>query len=67
LTFASDILGRWQPNGNGIGDHVVDMAFGLKWNPVGSFIVNGNAQIPLNRDEGLRANVIWSLGLEYTF
>jgi hypothetical protein len=67
LTFATDVLGRWEPSGNGIGDNIVDLALGLKWNPVGSFLVSGNVQLPLNRNEGLRANVIWSLGVEYTF
>lgn len=67
LTGAVDVLGRWEPDGDDIGDHIVDLAFGVKWNPVGSFLVNGNVQIPLNKDEGLRADVIWTIGVEYTF
>ncbi len=67
LTFATDVLGRWEPSGNGIGDNLVDLALGLKWNPVGSFIVGSYVELPVNRNEGLRANVIWSVGLEYTF
>ncbi|MGH7317108.1 MAG: transporter, partial [Candidatus Rokuibacteriota bacterium] len=67
VTFATDLLGRWEPNRKGNGSHLVDMAFGLKWNPVGSFLVGGYAQIPLNRDKGLRADVIWSLAAEYIF
>ncbi|HTE65071.1 MAG TPA: transporter [Candidatus Binatia bacterium] len=67
LTVATDLLGRWEPNRNGNGSHILDLAFGLKWNPVGSFLVGGYAQIPLNRNEGLRANVIWSLAAEYIF
>jgi hypothetical protein len=67
VTFATDLLGRWEPNRNGNGSHIVDLAFGLKWNPVGSFLVGGYAQVPLNRNEGLRANVIWSLAAEYIF
>ena len=61
VTFATDLLGRWEPNRKTNGSHLLDMAFGLKWNPVGSFLVGGYAQIPLNRNEGLRADVIWSL------
>lgn len=67
LTFATDVLGRWEPNGNGTGDNILDLALGLKWNPFGSFLVGGNVQLPLNKNEGLRANVIWTVGLEYTF
>ena len=67
LTFATDVLGRWEPSGTGTGDNIVDLALGLKWNPFGSFLVGGNVQVPINRNEGLRANVIWTLGLEYTF
>ncbi|PYO33716.1 MAG: hypothetical protein DMD86_10295 [Candidatus Rokuibacteriota bacterium] len=36
LTFASDVLGRWEPNGTGTGDNIVDLALGLKWNPFAS-------------------------------
>ncbi len=67
LTFATDVLGRWEPSGTGTGDNIVDLALGLKWNPFGSFLVGGNVQLPVNKNEGLRANVIWSVGLEYTF
>jgi hypothetical protein len=67
VSLASDVLGRWRPQGNGIGDHIVDIALGAKWNPLGTFLVNAGVQLPLNRTQGLRANVIWMLGLEYTF
>ena len=67
LTVALDVIGRWKPAGNGIGDHIVDAALGLKWNAWRSLIVSGGVQLPLNPDEGLRADVIWTLGLEYTF
>ena len=67
LTGALEVIGRWEPAGDGIGDHTVDLAVGAKWNPVGSLILSANVQVPLNRNEGLRADVIWSLGLEYQF
>ena len=67
LTFATDFLGRWQTDGTVDGNNTLDAAFGFKWNPIGSFLVGGYAQIPLNRNESLRANVIWSVGVEYTF
>jgi hypothetical protein len=67
LTFALDFLGRWKPDGDGIGDNVVDAAIGIKWNPWRSLILVGGVQIPVNPDEGLRADVIWTAGVEYTF
>jgi len=67
LSLATDLLGRWRPNGDGIGDRIVDIALGAKWNPLGTFLLNTGVQLPLNRKEGLRPNIIWMLGLEYTF
>jgi Putative MetA-pathway of phenol degradation len=67
LTAVVDFLGRSKPAGTGIGDHILDGAFGLKWNPWRSLILSGGVQVPLNRDEGLRADVIWGVGAEYTF
>ena len=67
LTVAADVIGRWEPQGDGIGDHIVDLALGVKWNPFGAFLLNGNVQLPLNKSEGLRADVIWTIGIEYTF
>jgi hypothetical protein len=67
VTAVFDILGRWEPWGDGIGDNTVDAAIGLKWNPWRSLLLNGGVQIPLNPNEGLRADVIWSVGLEYVF
>ena len=67
LTIAVDSLGRWEPSGDGIGDHIVDLALGAKWNPFRSFLLNAGVQIPLNKSEGLRPNIAWTLGLEYTF
>jgi len=67
LTVGLDVLGRWEPNGDNIGDHIVDLALGMKWNPSGSFLVNTAIQTPLNPDSGLRADVIWTLGVGWTF
>jgi len=67
LTVVTDFLGHWEPNRSGNGSNIADFAFGLKWNPFGSFLASGYAQVPLNRNQGLRANVIWSVGIEYTF
>jgi hypothetical protein len=67
LTATADVIGLWKPDGEGVGDHIVDLALGIKWNVVRSFIVGGNVSLPLNKDEGLRADAIWTIGAEYTF
>lgn len=67
VTLASDFLGRFEPDGDGIGDDLLDVSVGAKVNVWKSLLVVGNTVLPLNRNHGLRADVIWSLGLEYTF
>jgi len=67
LTIAVDGLGRWEPEGDGIGDHTVDLALGAKWEPLPFFLLNAGVQVPLNKNQGIRPNLIWTLGLEYTF
>jgi hypothetical protein len=67
LTIAIDSIGRWRPRGDGIGNHIIDLALGAKWNPVRDFILNAGVQLPLNKSEGLRPNLIWTVGAEYTF
>ncbi|WP_119461480.1 transporter [Rhodospirillaceae bacterium SYSU D60014] len=67
LTLAGDIFGRWEPSGDDIGDHLVDLAFGAKWNAYGDLVLSGNILVPLNPDEGLRTDFIWTLGAEMPF
>jgi len=45
---------------------VIQSALGFKLNPFGQWVAAGNVQLPLNRD-GLRADVIYSVQLEYAF
>ncbi len=67
LTVALDVLGRWEPNGDPIGNNLVDFAVGAKWNPWRTLVLNGNVLLPVNKDEGLRTNVTWTVGVEHTF
>ncbi|MEE9519940.1 MAG: transporter [bacterium] len=67
LTMAIDFLGRWEPDGDPIGNNVADFAVGMKWNPFDTFLLGGNVLLPLNKDEGLRTDVTWTLFAEYTF
>jgi len=67
LTVGSDIIGRHKPDGSGTGDHVVDLSLGVKWNPITSLILRANIQIPLDKNSGLRADFIPTVGIEYLF
>lgn len=67
LTLAAGIIGRAKPDGSGTGDHIVDLSLGVKWNPVKSLILRTNVQIPLDKNSGLRADFIPTVGIEYIF
>lgn len=67
LTVALDVVGRWEHNGDGIGDHIVDLALGAKVELRRALILNANVQLPVNKNSGLRADAIWTVGVEYTF
>jgi hypothetical protein len=69
LTVAADVLGRYHPDLDEISNHYVDVALAAKWNPFKSHEAPLNAYVilPVNKDDGLRADVIWGLGVEYTF
>lgn len=65
-TLAGELLGSHESNGDGIGDDIVDTAWGLKWNPQGRLLVGLNTRFPLN-DAGLRSNFTSTLNLAYEF
>ena len=67
LTLAAGIIGRAKPDGSGTGDHIVDLSLGVKWNPIKSLILRTNIQIPLDKNSGLRADFIPTVGIEYIF
>ena len=66
LTLAADFLGYFDDKRDGINDNVLQSAVGFRVNPFGKFVLGGIFQFPLNRD-GLRADVIYSGEIEYTF
>ena len=57
-TVAVDLLGRWEHSGDDIGDHLVDFTAGTKVEVVENVLLSINLKFPLNKDEGLRADVI---------
>ena len=67
LTLAAGLIGRAKPEGSGTGDHIVDLSLGVKWNPIKSLIFRTNVQIPLDKNSGLRADFIPTVGIEYIF
>jgi hypothetical protein len=66
ITFAAELLGSHELQGDDIGDDILAVSMGLKWNPFGRFLLNANVQLPLNED-GLRAAFIPTVGVEYNF
>ncbi len=67
ITAAIDIIGSIETNHkDNIGDDVMDLAIGGKWSFKGKNLLYLNFQFPLN-DDGLRADVIYTAGLETSF
>ena len=66
LTINADFLGFHDDKRDGVNDDVLQSAVGFKLNPIGQLVLAGNFQFPLNRD-GLRADVIYTGQIEYTF
>ena len=67
LTVAAAVIGRLKPDGGETGDHITDLSLGVKWNPAKSLILRANVQIPLDKNSGLRADFIPTMGVEYLF
>jgi hypothetical protein len=66
LTLFADLVGKKKRIGEDIGDNIVDVALGFKVNPFANLIITPAVLIPLN-EEGLRADVIPSIAIEYIF
>ncbi len=67
VTVVADVIGRFRPDGGETGEHITDVSFGAKWNPVKSLTLRANIQIPLDKNSGLRADFIPTVGVEYIF
>jgi hypothetical protein len=67
FTVTAELLGSYEPAGEGIGDSIVTGSLGVKWNPWKQLVVSTNAQVPLNRKSGLRSDLIMTFGAEYSF
>lgn len=67
LSVDADVIGRVKPAVDKTGEHIHDLSLGVKWNPLNAWIVRANVQIPLDKNSGLRANIIPTIGVEYLF
>ncbi len=65
-TFAGELLGSHELDGDGIGDDIVDTAWGVKWNPVGRWLLALNTRLSMN-DAGLRSTFVSTLSVERGF
>jgi len=67
FTAGVDVLGRYNPDQEQVGNHVVDMAVSAKWNPWRGVNAPLNAYVilPLNEDEGLRSDLIYGIGIDW--
>jgi hypothetical protein len=63
FAISPEFIGRWQKNGQ----HLYDLALGAKWAPLGNVPISANIVMPLNRNEGLRPNYYFTIGIESTF
>ena len=68
LAFSLDLLGRRElDDKDNSGKDIVDLAPGIKWAPIPNTLVQAAVQVPLNKDEGLRPDAVWTLGVGGTF
>ena len=68
FAFSLDLLGRHElDDKDNSGKDIVDLAPGLKWAPFPNTLVQAAVQLPLNKNEGLRPDAVWTLGLGGNF
>ena len=65
LTLAVEFFGRVPFSGQFQGEH--DLAIGLQVNPLGNWVVEASLIRPLSTGAGLRTDVTWGLGVQYSF
>jgi len=67
LSLILDVLGRWEPYRDGIGDHTINLALGAKWDSHRGFLLNSNILLPMNQPGGYRTDVFWTIRVDYLF
>lgn len=66
LTLFSDFLGYHDDTRDGVNDNIIQWAGGFKVNPIRRGVIGAAFQLPVNRD-GVRADVVYTAQVEYTF
>jgi hypothetical protein len=66
LSLSVDFLGYHDSKRDDVNDNVFQSALGFKLNPLKQLILGASFQLPLN-DDGIRADVIYTGQIEYTF
>ena len=66
FTAGLDLLGRYNPDQENIGNDVRDVALSAKWNPFSSANAPLNAYVivPANPDHGLRSDIVYGVGID---
>jgi hypothetical protein len=66
LTAGVDLLGRHYPDQEAIDNTVLDAALSAKWNPFKGMNAPLNAFVivPVNKDHGLRSDLIYGIGID---
>jgi hypothetical protein len=66
FTAGLDLLGRYNPDQEAVDTTVLDAALSAKWNPFSSANAPLNAYVivPVNRDHGLRSDVVYGIGID---
>ncbi|MDH3504527.1 MAG: transporter [Nitrospirota bacterium] len=68
FAFSLDLLGRHElDDRDNSGQDIIDLAPGMKFAPFPNTLVQTAVQFPLNKNEGLRPDAVWTLGLGGTF
>ena len=67
LTLSADVVGQQSWNGDGVSARIWDVGVGAKINPWRSLTMIIGFLVPINKDNGLRTDFSYTLGLEYTF
>src|SRR5262249_50445603 len=67
FTVVAELLGSYEPAGDGIGDTIVTGSVGGKWDTWKQLVVSANGTGPFNRNSGLRSDLIMTFGAEYSF
>ena len=67
FTAGLDLLGRYNPDQEVVGNDVLDVALSAKWNPFkgANAPLNAYVIVPANPDHGLRSDVVYGVGIDF--